>query len=249
MLFFGKPGAGKGTLSARMTKKYDVTQLSAGDLLRTHIAEGTEVGRAAEAIVANGGLIPDDVMTRVVTSKLDSLRSKHWILDGFPRTLQQGRLLEAHLRSANNPLTLIVNLDVADDVILNRIGDRWIHVPSGRVYNTSYNPPRVPRLDDLTGEPLIQRPDDNPEIFKRRLESFYKATAPLLSYYASNEGPACPKVVTLRGKTSDEIWPHLDAILLNEFRLKPKRTASIHEAVIRTVEGEANRGSLEAARL
>ena len=87
------------------------------------------------------------------------------------------------------------------------------------------------------------------EIFKRRLESFYKATAPLLSYYASNEGPACPKVVTLRGKTSDEIWPHLDAILLNEFRLKPKRTASIHEAVIRTVEGEAKRGSLEAARL
>lgn len=87
------------------------------------------------------------------------------------------------------------------------------------------------------------------EIFKRRLESFYKATAPLLSYYASAEGPACPKVVTLRGKTSDEIWPHLDTILSNEFRLKPKRTASIHEAMIRTVEVEVSRGSLEAAKL
>src|SRR5258706_1867485 len=87
------------------------------------------------------------------------------------------------------------------------------------------------------------------EIFKRRLESFYKATAPLLSYYASAEGPACPQVVTLPGKTSDEIWPHLDTILSNEFRLKPKRTASIHEAMIRTVEGEVKRGSLEAAKL
>ena len=86
------------------------------------------------------------------------------------------------------------------------------------------------------------------EIFKRRLESFYKATAPLLTYYASAEGPR-PKVVTLRGKTSDEIWPHLDTILSNEFRLKPKRPASIHEAMIRTVEGEVKRGSLEAAKL
>ena len=124
----------------------------------------------------------------------------------------------------------------------------------------------MPGLDDLTGEPLIQRPDDNPVrgfrrylcdlilnvlqgIFKRRLESFYKATAPLISYYASAEGLASPKVVTLRGKTSDEIWPHLDAILSNEFRLKPKRSASIHEAMIRSIEGEMNRGSLEAAKL
>lgn len=87
------------------------------------------------------------------------------------------------------------------------------------------------------------------EIFKRRLESFYKATAPLLSYYASAEGPASPKVVTLRGKTSDEIWPRLDVILSNEFRLKPKRSTSIHEAVIRSFEGEVKRGSLEAAKL
>lgn len=133
------------------------------------------------------------------------------------------------------------------------------------MYNTSYNPPKVPGLDDPTGEPLIQRADDNPvrgsemhvvlvlntlqEIFKRRLESFYKATTPLLSYYASAEGLASPRVVTLRGKTSDEIWPHLDVILSNEFRLKPKRSTSIHEAVIRSVESDVQRGSLEAAKL
>ena len=86
-------------------------------------------------------------------------------------------------------------------------------------------------------------------IFKRRLESFYKSTAPLLSYYASAEGPTSPKVVTLRGKTSDEMWPHLDAILSNELRLKPKRSVSIREAVIRSLEGEVKRGSLEAAKL
>lgn len=98
MLMFGKPGAGKGTLTARLVKKYDVVSLSTGDLLRRHIDRRTEVGREAEEIVASGGLLPDEVMLRVVSSELDELRNQHWILDGFPRTLGQAELLDTHLK-------------------------------------------------------------------------------------------------------------------------------------------------------
>ncbi|TCD64651.1 hypothetical protein EIP91_003811 [Steccherinum ochraceum] len=215
MLMFGKPGAGKGTLSARLVKKYDILSLSTGDLLRQHISERTEVGRMAEEIVATGGLLPDDIMLKVVTSKLD-LHNRHWILDGFPRTLGQGKLLDQHLKTKNTPLSLVVNLDVADEIILSRISDRWVHLPSGRVYNLSYNPPKVPGLDDATGEALTKRPDDNPEIFARRLEKFYASTSPLLAYYKSQPSRTT-RVSTLTGSTSDEIWPHLEGLVRSSF--------------------------------
>jgi nucleoside-triphosphate--adenylate kinase len=236
MLIFGKPGAGKGTLSARLVRKYDILSLSTGDLLRQHIAEKTEVGRQAEEIVAQGGLLPDDVMLKVVTSKLDLVRNKHWILDGFPRTLGQGELLDSHLKKSNSPLSLVINLDVPDDVILSRISDRWVHLPSGRVYNMSYNQPKVEGRDDETGEPLTKRPDDNPEIFSRRLKQFYASTSPLLSYYASAKAPG-KKLVTLKGTSSDEIWPKLDAAVRNNFpslreRAQSRRRTSLSDALL-----------------
>ncbi|KII88395.1 hypothetical protein PLICRDRAFT_175990 [Plicaturopsis crispa FD-325 SS-3] len=236
MLMFGKPGAGKGTLSARLVRKYDILSLSTGDMLRTHIAERTEVGRQAESIVANGGLLPDDVMLKVVTSKLDHLHKQHWILDGFPRTVGQSKLLDAHLKQQRTPLTLIVNLDVPDDVILSRISDRWVHLPSGRVYNMSYNRPKVDGLDDETGEPLTRRADDNPETFARRLSQFYESTSPILSHYrsATTAAPAC---ITLSGNTSDEIWPKLDAAVRHAFpalreRSSERRKHSLSDALL-----------------
>ncbi|CCA72375.1 probable ADK2-adenylate kinase, mitochondrial [Serendipita indica DSM 11827] len=232
MLMFGKPGSGKGTLSNKLINKYDVSQLSAGDLLRSNIAEGTEVGRVAEGIIATGGLVPDDIMTKVITSKLDALKNKHWILDGFPRTVGQGQLLEAHLRTSGTPLTLIINLDVPEEVILGRISDRWVHLQSGRVYNSSYNKPKVAGFDDITGEPLVKRPDDNPEIFARRLKAFNASTLPLLQFFSSTEGRASTKLVTLTGATSDEIWPKLEQIITSEFRLRPRgaQKTSVQEA-------------------
>jgi len=239
MLMFGKPGAGKGTLSARLVQKYEILSLSTGDMLRQHIAERTDVGRMAEEIVATGGLLPDEVMLKVVTSKLDSLHNKHWILDGFPRTLGQGVLLDEHLRQRQSPLSLVVNLDVPDDIILSRISDRWVHLPSGRVYNLSYNPPKVPGRDDETGEPITKRPDDNPEIFARRLEKFYASTSPLLSHYV-DQSSRTTRVATLSGSTSDEIWPQLEALLRSNFpNLKErvetreqKRRSSLSDAVL-----------------
>ncbi|KIM87146.1 hypothetical protein PILCRDRAFT_815604 [Piloderma croceum F 1598] len=239
MLMFGKPGAGKGTLSAKLVKKYDIMALSTGDLLRQHIAEKTEVGREAEDIVAQGGLLPDEMVLKVVTSKLDKLHDKHWILDGFPRTVGQGELLDNHLKSQNTPLSLVINLDVPDNVILHRISDRWVHLPSGRVYNLSYNRPKVDGKDDETGEPLIHRPDDNPEIFGRRLTKFYDVTSPLLSYFtlSSDSSPTGePHLVRLQGTTSDEIWPKLENVVRSSFpglreraetrRMKPRHSLS-----------------------
>ncbi|KAF9454539.1 ADK-domain-containing protein [Macrolepiota fuliginosa MF-IS2] len=233
MIMFGKPGAGKGTLAARLMKKYDLVSVSTGDLLRQHITERTDIGREAEGIVARGGLLPDEIVLKVVTGELDALKGKNWILDGFPRTLGQGELLDVHLNKHNTPLTLVVNIDVPDDVILRRIADRWVHLPSGRVYNMSYNRPKVDGLDDLTGEPLTKRPDDNSETFARRLEAFYEATSPLLNHYdaqattgnqdsrknlqhphqVSFHRPHKLKLATLTGATSDENWPHLDELV------------------------------------
>jgi adenylate kinase len=268
MLMFGKPGAGKGTLTARLTQKYDILTLSTGDLLRQHILEGTDVGKEAEAIMARGELVPDDVVLRVVTSKLDSLQNKHWILDGFPRTLKQGELLDQHLKKRNAPLTLVVNINVPDDVILCRISDRWIHLPSGRVYNMSYNRPRVEGFDDQTGEPLTRRPDDNLDVFTRRLKSFYSTTAPLLDHYSkaasssstespnhqhphqvSFHRPAGLKVKTLSGSTTDELWPQLDRLLQNSFPSLRERQEPRTKKTIQWVGRSISRPESSAAKV
>ncbi|KAF4576786.1 hypothetical protein EYR36_004766 [Pleurotus pulmonarius] len=265
MLMFGKPGAGKGTLSARLVKKYDILSLSTGDLLRQHIAEGTPVGQQAEKIVAQGSLLPDELMLKVVTSRLDLIQNRHWILDGFPRTLGQSKLLDAHLSKQSTPLTFVVNIDVPDDVILSRISDRWVHLPSGRVYNMSYNRPKVDGYDDETGEPLTKRPDDNPEVFAHRLRQFYTSTSPLLSYYTSaaktqgtkrhpNQHPHqlfFPRphklhVSTISGTTSDEIWPKLDGHVKHLFpnlRQRPDETKrhSLSDALIDWDRAQAER--------
>ncbi|EJD02331.1 ADK-domain-containing protein [Fomitiporia mediterranea MF3/22] len=220
MVMFGKPGAGKGTLTERLVKKFDIVSISTGDLLRQHIAQKTEIGRQAKEIVARGDLLPDELMLQIATSKLDYLHDKHWILDGFPRTIRQGDLLDTHLRSARMPLTLLVTLTVPEPILHARIAGRFVHPGSGRVYNTHFNPPRIAGHDDLTGEPLTQRPDDRPEVYSRRLAAYERATAPLLGYYtrrveeerASRRGGVGGglKIVSLAGETSDEMWPILE---------------------------------------
>ncbi|KAL4067976.1 adenylate kinase-domain-containing protein [Scleroderma yunnanense] len=211
MLIFGKPCTGKGTLASKLTEKYDIHSVSTGDLLRQHIIERTPIGKEAEEIVANGGLLPDELMLDLVIQALNTLQNSNWILDGFPRTQRQGRLLDNYLQQCNLPLNLVVNVDIPDDVVMDWISDRWVHLPSGRVYSTSYNPPKVPGLDDVTGEPLSKRPDDTPEIFSRRLDHYYAQTSPLLYYYASRS-PHATRLVNLDGD-SKMLWPTLDNIV------------------------------------
>ncbi|BEJ18261.1 hypothetical protein CspHIS471_0705380 [Cutaneotrichosporon sp. HIS471] len=206
LIMVAKPGAGKGTLSSRLVKKYNLNFISTGDVLRHEIQAGSELGKAVEKIVAGGGLVPDALMVELVRKELDRHVGESWILDGFPRTLKQGRMLNDVLTSEGRPLNLVVNLNVPDSIILARIQARWVHLPSGRVYNDDFNPPKNPGVDDETGEPLSKRPDDTPEVFTKRLRSYYDATAPLLEMYAT-EYPDC--LYSLTGNTSDEIWPQL----------------------------------------
>jgi adenylate kinase len=199
----------------------------------------------AEEIVAHGGLLPDELMLQVVTTKLDALHDRHWILDGFPRTVGQSDLLDSHLQTRGTPLTLIANIDVPDQVILSRIADRWVHLPSGRVYNMQFNRPRVEGLDDVTGEPLSKRPDDNPETFARRLKQFYTSTSPLLEHYAS-QAHSAPLLTTLRGKTTAEIWPQLEEVVARRFpALKPRRAT--HASVSQPLPRQPTQQSAKVA--
>ncbi|PIA18966.1 adenylate kinase [Coemansia reversa NRRL 1564] len=212
MLILGAPGAGKGTQSARVRQNFDITAISSGDVLRRNIAEQTMAGRRAQAAVASGSLVSDEIIVELIHAELNNIAGRSWLLDGFPRSIIQARALDSMLEAVGQPLNAVVNLDVPESVILQRIIERYVHVSSGRVYNLTYNPPKVPGIDDVTGEPLEHRPDDNPESFKRRLEQYHALTEPLLNYYHSTG-----VLTSFSGSTSDIIFPQFYAYLDQRF--------------------------------
>ncbi|RKP22385.1 adenylate kinase-domain-containing protein, partial [Syncephalis pseudoplumigaleata] len=186
MLLIGAPGAGKGTQSARLQRDYSFSALSSGDLLRRHVANRTAVGQQAAQIMARGELVPDALMIRLILAELAQLGGtghRDWLLDGFPRNKAQATSLDTTLMQRGTPLNMVVSLQVPDEVILERILSRWVHAPSGRVYNLGYNPPHRPGLDDVTGEPLTRRPDDTEPVFRSRMRAFRETTEPLLEHY------------------------------------------------------------------
>ncbi|KAI7873285.1 adenylate kinase-domain-containing protein [Mucor mucedo] len=214
LLLIGCPGSGKGTQSGRLEKNFGVSHLSSGDLLRRNITENTLLGQQARQYVADGKLVPDNLLISLIDKELLHVGNTNWLLDGFPRTVNQALALDASLNRIMQPLNLVINLEVPEDIILQRIMDRWIHIPSGRVYNLSYNPPRVAGVDDITGEPLSQRPDDTPEVFKVRLEQHHAMALPLLDHYQN-------VVVNVRGNTSDEIYPQIEKEIVNRLGALP----------------------------
>ncbi|KAJ3154480.1 SAM domain and HD [Geranomyces michiganensis] len=197
-LIMGSPGAGKGTQTKRIAQRFAIETVSSGDLLRQSIMDGTPYGLQAQKIIEDGGLVPDNLVVELIMFELDKLNGKNWMLDGFPRTRAQAETLETHLETLGHPLDLVINLDVPEEVILQRIIDRWVHPASGRTYNLSYNPPIKPGVDDETGEPLEKRLDDNVETFKYRLDQYHEQTKPLLEFYTSHG-----KLHNFRGATND----------------------------------------------
>ncbi|CAO3692354.1 unnamed protein product [Rhizopus stolonifer] len=214
LLLIGSPGSGKGTQSKRLQKNFGANHLSSGDLLRKNIIQETWVGKQAKQYVSEGKLVPDELLISLIQQELVSFGNTNWLLDGFPRTLSQAKELDGSLQKLMQPLNLVVNLQVPEQVILKRIMDRWVHIPSGRVYNMSYNPPRVHGLDDLTGEPLTKRADDTPEVFKVRLDQHHQMAQPLLDHYHD-------LVVNVRGNTSDEIYPQIEKEIVNRLGMLP----------------------------
>ncbi|EGW30234.1 uncharacterized protein SPAPADRAFT_144535 [Spathaspora passalidarum NRRL Y-27907] len=217
IILLGAPGAGKGTQTTRLLKRFPKVQsLSTGDVLRSQIAAGTRIGKEASDHIKQGALIPDTTMVGLVMSQLEQLKwldpKASWLLDGFPRTYKQAIALDHSLDQNDCRLNMVVELDVDQKVILDRIEARWVHVPSGRVYNIDYNPPKVPFKDDITGEPLTKRSDDTAEVFQRRLDQYNKEIEPIKKFY-SNKGV----LYKVSGDTSDIIYPKLEALVLEKF--------------------------------
>jgi len=206
LLILGKPGGGKGTISGKILADFPSFQLmSTGDELRQHVRNQTAIGVEAMKYMDEGSLVPDNVMIKlVINDAMEAIKTgRSLLLDGFPRTLEQAKVLDQNLN-----VDLVVNLSIPNETIVGRISDRWIHPASGRVYSYSYKPPKVKGLDDETGELLVQREDDKPESALRRLQMYEDATAPLVNYY--EEKGVCQ---TFRGTMSDVIYPEVKAWL------------------------------------
>ncbi|XP_064607346.1 GTP:AMP phosphotransferase AK3, mitochondrial-like [Liolophura sinensis] len=198
-IIMGPPGSGKGTISTRIVKDFGQKHLSSGDMLRSQIANKTAAGLAAKSYIDQGQLVPDDIMVELILSELKGLRSESWLLDGFPRTLPQAKALHAE-----EPVEMVLNLDIPFPVIIDRIKGRWTHLASGRIYHTEFNPPKKAGLDDITGEPLVQRDDDREEVVRKRLEIYQSRTQPVLDFYRK-----LGVLQEFQGKYSNEIWPRV----------------------------------------
>lgn len=206
-VIMGPPGAGKGTISARISSTFDLVHLSSGDLLRTHVSEGTAIGQEVQHYISQGLLVPDALMTSLILQSISDRGQERWLLDGFPRTVTQASELTKVIT-----LDAVVNLDVPSSTIIDRIKGRWVHVPSGRVYHNEYNPPKVANLDDHTGEELVQRPDDHPDTVRERLEQYDRQTRPLLDYYQRQN-----LLQSFSGTESDVIWPEIQKYFNSSF--------------------------------
>ncbi|KAI8979185.1 adenylate kinase-domain-containing protein [Mycotypha africana] len=185
MIIMGPPGAGKGTQAPAIQKKFNAAHLSTGDMLRAAVAAKTSYGVEAKKLMDAGELVPDEIVVGLIEENLKTnpLCQNGFILDGFPRNCAQAEKLDAMLKAMDKPLNSVIELVVDDKLLVDRICGRLIHPASGRSYHKVFNPPKVPMTDDITGEPLIQRSDDNEEALKKRLVAFHEQTAPVSNYY------------------------------------------------------------------
>mgnify|MGYP001546643273 CR=1 FL=1 len=184
VLLFGAPGVGKGTQAKALMGIFGIPQISTGDILRANIARGTALGKAAKSLMDQGQLVSDDLVNEMVADRLaqpDTQRG--YILDGFPRTLNQAEWLDTHLNVSNTTLPVVaISIVVGYDHLLRRITGRRIS-SAGRIYNIYSNPPAVPGICDVDGSALIQRPDDSEEVFAERMKTFEAQTAPVIDHY------------------------------------------------------------------
>ncbi len=214
LILLGAPGAGKGTQAASICARHGIPQISTGDMLRAAVKAGTPLGLKAKAVMDAGALVSDDIIIGLVRDRLQQPDCERgFLFDGFPRTIAQADAL----KSAGVPVDYVVDFDVPDEDIVERLSGRRVHPASGRVYHVKYNPPKVPGKDDVTGEDLVLRDDDREETVRHRLAVYHTQTRPLVEYYkrwAQTGDPAAPKLRKISGVgTVDDVTQRIIAAL------------------------------------
>ncbi len=185
VILLGGPGAGKGTQANYIKEKYNIPQISTGDMLRAHVKSGSELGVAAKKIMDEGGLVSDEIIMGMVKERITEADCANgFLFDGFPRTIPQAEAL----KQAGVGVDAVVEIDVPDEEIIKRMSGRRVHLSSGRTYHVTFNPPKVEGKDDVTGEDLIQRDDDKEETVKARLKVYHDQTEPLITFYSKWAG-------------------------------------------------------------
>ncbi len=217
LILLGGPGAGKGTQANYIKEKYQIPQISTGDMLRTAVKAGTDLGKKAKEYMDAGRLVPDDVIIGLVKERIEEPDcEKGFLFDGFPRTIPQADAMKA----ARVIIDAVVDIDVPDEEIIKRMSGRRVHLASGRTYHVIFNPPKEAGKDDVTGDPLIQRDDDKEETVRKRLEVYHSQTEPLIDYYKKwkQSGQAqAPRYVRIEGvgkveEIRDSIFSALDNV-------------------------------------
>eukprot|EP00127_Corallochytrium_limacisporum_P000166 Clim_evm27s6 gene=Clim_evmTU27s6 len=184
-VLLGPPGAGKGTQAPQIKERYCACHLATGDMLRAAVAAKTEIGLKAKEVMEKGQLVSDEIVLGLIKENLSRPECKTgFLLDGFPRTINQAEKLDEFLEKEGRPLNHVLEFRISDALLVRRITGRLIHQPSGRTYHVDFNPPKKPMTDDVTGEPLTRRKDDNEETLKARLAAFHKQTTPLVDFYS-----------------------------------------------------------------
>ena len=187
ILLLGPPGGGKGTQSKFLMSKFNIPQISTGDMLRAHVKNDTTLGKKAKEFMDKGELVTDSLILDMMEVRFEEKDCENgFILDGFPRTIKQAEGLDELFKKTNQKLDHVVVIDVEDDEIVSRMGGRRMHPESGRVYHIKYNPPKNEGKDDVTNEPLIIRDDDKEETVRNRLLVYHNQTKPLIDYYRQN---------------------------------------------------------------
>jgi len=206
LILLGPPGAGKGTQAAFITDRYGIPQISTGDMLRAAVKAGTPLGIAAQEVMDGGCLVSDDIIIGLVKDRLkEPDTARGYLFDGFPRTIPQAEAM----KQAGVAIDYVLEIDVPDAEIIDRMGGRRVHLASGRTYHLRFNPPRKEGVDDVTGEPLIQREDDREATVRKRLEVYHAQTRALVAYYsrwAAAGEPGAPRYRRISGVgTVDEV--------------------------------------------
>ncbi|MCD6038865.1 MAG: adk [Gammaproteobacteria bacterium] len=218
LVLLGSPGVGKGTQAKFISQQFGIPHISTGDILRAAVSAESPLGKQAKQIMNEGGLVPDEIMIPLIEERLQQPDCKKgFLLDGFPRTLEQAKSLDQLLNKHQTPLNFVIQLTVPEEEIINRLSGRRVHPASGRVYHILYNPPQYTGLDDLTNEPLIQRPDDEEDTIRNRLRVYNQQTKPLIQFYSLSSSSSHPHYYEINGsKPVQEVSIDLNNILNRE---------------------------------